>query len=180
MGVFVGAILLVTLAACAGETTAGAPASPSTAPVVSQAPAKPPPPPTPSPAVLIPNVTQDVALTLYLDQGFTCIVVPATHPSWIRNRCTKASSSALAAADFEGPGTGIVNLKASTLGMPSTIVESFLGDSADLPFDGANSATVVQWVTDSLPKGGATLVIGGVHLVLLNSPPVSWVTLKAS
>lgn len=157
---------------------AAAPATPSPTPAVSGAPAQPSPTSTPVPAALIPNLTQDTALQLYLDQGFDCVVVQASHPTWTRHRCSKTVSNALATADLEGPGTGVANLKAATLGMPSTVVEGFLGDSASLPFDGSASDQALQWVSDSLPKGGGATVIGGVQLQLVNSPPVAWVTLK--
>lgn len=119
-------------------------------------------------------------MTLYLDQDFACSVLPSSHPTWTRHRCTKIAGSALAAVDFEGPGTGIADLKASTIGMPQTIVEGFLSDSASLPFDGANADQAVQWVTDSLSKGNATTIIGGVHLELLYGPPVAWLILKSA
>lgn len=173
------AVLLITLAACGGDSTAAAaPATPSPKPAVSTAPAKPAPTSTPAPAAVIPNLTQDVAVQLYLDQGFDCVVVQASHPTWTRHRCSKTASSALATVDLEGPGTGVANLKAATLGMPDTVVEGFLGDSASLPFDGSASDQALQWVTDSLPKGGGTIVIGGVQLQFVYSPPVAWVTLK--
>lgn len=156
---------------------AAPPATSSPKPAVSSAPAKPPPTSTPVPTAVIPNLTQDVALQLYLDQGFDCVLMQASHPTWTRHRCSKTAGAALATVDLQGPGTGIANLKAATLGMPDTVVEGFLGDSASLPFDGAASDQALQWVSDSLVKGGGTTVIGGVQLQLVYSPPVAWVTL---
>ena len=157
---------------------AGAPTTSSPTQGVSRASAQPAPTGTPAPTAVIPNLTQDVALQLYLDQGFDCVVVKASHPTWTRHRCSKTASNALASVDLEGPGTGVANLKAATLGMPPTVVDGFLGDSASLPFDGSASDQALQWVSDTLPKGGGATVIGGVQLQLVNSPPVSWVTLK--
>ncbi|HSP08553.1 MAG TPA: hypothetical protein VLU92_03025 [Candidatus Dormibacteraeota bacterium] len=169
------AVLLLSLAACGGDSIAGAAATPSPTPAAS---AQPGPTSTPAPAAVIPNLTQDTAVQLYVDQGFTCVVTKASHPTWTRHLCSKTASNALATAEFEGPGTRVANLKAATLGMPTTVVEGFLGDSATLPFDGPASDQALQWVSDSLPKGGGATVINGVHLQLVNSPPVAWVTLK--
>jgi len=155
---------------------AAPPVTPSPTPAVASA--QPAPTRTPVTVAVIPNLTQATALQLYLDQGFDCVVVPASHPAWTRHRCSKTASNALATADLEGPGTGVANLKAATLGMPNTVVEGFLGDSASLPFDGSASDQALQWVSDSLPNGGGATVIGGVQLQLVNSPPVAWVTLK--
>jgi hypothetical protein len=176
---FAVAGLLISLAACGGDSTAAAgPSSPSPTPVVSKPSAQPSPTGTPAPPAVIPNLTQDTAMQLYLDQGFDCVVVQASHPTWTRHRCSKTASSALATVDLEGPGTAVADLKAATIGMPDTVVEGFLGDSASLPFDGSASDQAQQWVTDSLPNGGGTTVIGGVQLQLVYSPPVAWVTLK--
>jgi len=173
------AVFLITLAACGGDSTAAAaPSTPSPTPVVSKAPAKPTPTPTPAPVAVLPNLTQATAMQLYLDQGFVCVVEQASHPTWTRHRCSRTASSALATVDLEGPGTGVANLKASTLGMPDTVIAGFLGDSASLPFNGAASDQAVQWVNDTLPNGGGAIVIGGVQLQLVYSPPVAWVTLK--
>jgi len=155
-----------------------APATPSPTPPVSRASAQPAPTSTPVTVAVIPNLTQVMAVQLYLDQGFDCVVVQASHPTWTRHRCSKTASNALATVDLEGPGTEVANLKAATLGMPDIVVEGFLSDSASLPFDGTASDQAQQWVSDSLPKGGGVTVIGGVQLQLVNSPPVAWVTLK--
>ncbi|MFI5282101.1 MAG: hypothetical protein ACHQ0J_03115 [Candidatus Dormibacterales bacterium] len=169
------ALLLITLAACGEDSgAAAAPSTPNPTPVVSQA----APAATPAPAAVIPNLTQDAAIQLYLDQDFSCVVVPASHPTWTRHRCSKTSSGALATVDLEGPGTGVANLKAATLGMPDVVVDGFLGDSASLPFDGDASAQAQQWVSDSLPKGGGSTIIGGVLLQMVYSPPAAWVVLK--
>jgi hypothetical protein len=172
------AVVLITLAACDGDSIAAAPPStPSSTSSVSKASAQ---TSTPASVALIPNLTQDTAIQLYLDQAFACVVVPASHPAWTRHRCSKAEGDAFATVDLEGPVPGVVNLKASTIGMPDTVVEGFLGDSASLPFDGAASAQAYQWVTDSVPKGGGSTVIAGVLLQLVYSPPVAWVTLKSA
>jgi hypothetical protein len=157
---------------------AASPATPSPKPAVSGASSKPSPTSAPVPDAVIPNLTQDVAVQLYLDQGFDCVVVKASHPTWTRHRCSKTAAGALATVDLEGPGTAVANLKAATLGMPDTVVEGFLGDSASLPFDGSASDQAQQWVSDSIPNGGGATVIGGVQLQLVYSPPVAWVTLK--
>jgi hypothetical protein len=171
------AVLLVTVAACGGDSLAAAgPSSPSPTPVVSKA----APTITPASAAVIPNLTQDSAIQLYLDQDFVCVVVPASHATWTRHRCSKTSGDSLATVDLEGPGTGIANLKAATIGLPQTVVEGFLSDSASLPFDGSASDQAAQWVTDSLPNGGGTTVIGGVQLQLRYSPPLASLDLKAA
>jgi len=171
--------VLLALAACGGDSTAAAlTPTPSPAPVVSKPPASPAPTSSPATAAVIPNLTQAVAMQLYLDQGFQCIVVPASHPAWIRHRCSNTASGALATVDIEGPGTSVATLKAATIGMPDTVVEGFLGDSASLPFDGDLSSQAQQWVSDTIPNGEGTTVIGGVQLQLLYSPPVASVSLK--
>lgn len=170
----IAAVAVLALGACEGDSSTATTSAPAPTPIASTAPA------TPAAAVLIPNLTQDAALTLYLDQDFACTVIPASHPSWIRHRCTKTAGSAFASVDIEGPGTGVVDLKASTIGMPQTIVEAIMGDTASLPFDGANADQSAQWVSASLLKGGATTVIGGVQLKLIYVPPIASVALKAA
>jgi hypothetical protein len=157
---------------------ATATARPTPTPAAARVSARPAPTGTPRPVAVIPNLTQAVAVQLYLDQGFDCVVVQASHPTWTRHRCTKTASSAVATVDLEGPGTGVANLKAATVDMPDAVVQGFLGDSASLPFEGSASDQALQWVSDSLPGGGGTTVIGGVQLQLVYSPPVAWVSLK--
>lgn len=117
-------------------------------------------------------------MQLYLDQGFDCVVMQANHPTWTRHRCSKTSGAALATVDLEGPGTAVTYLKASTVGMPDTVNEGFLGDSASLPFDGSVSDQAQQWVSQSISNGGGATVISGVQLQLAYNPPFAWVTLK--
>ena len=171
------AALVMTLSACGGDATSSTSES-SPAPATSVAPAQASPTPSAAAAAVIPNLTQAAALKLYLDNNFDCKVMQASHPTWTRHRCTSGAGSALATADFEGPGTAVASLKASTIGMPDVAVEGFLGDTASLPFAGAASDQAQQWVTDSVPKGSGNTVIGGVHLQLLFSPPLASVTLK--
>lgn len=169
------AALLVALAACGGSSTvAAAPATLSPKPAVSAAPAK----PSPVPTAVIPGLTQALALQIYVDQGFDCVVMGTSHPTWIRHRCSKTSGAALATVDVEGPGTAVAYLKASTVGMPDAVNVGFLGDSASLPFEGATSDQALQWVSDSISRGGGATIIGGVQLQLAYNPPFAWVTLK--
>jgi hypothetical protein len=173
------AVLLLALAACGGDFTAATgPATLTPTTPASRPSAQPAPTSTPRPVAVIPNLTQSAAMQLYLDQGFDCVVVQASHAAWTRHRCTKTASSAVATVDLEGPGTGVANLKAATVDMPDAVVQGFLGDSASLPFEGSASDQALQWVSDSLPGGGGSTVIGGVQLQLVYSPPVAWVTLK--
>ena len=170
--------LLMTLAACGGDSGANAASvsnSPPAAPSLSAAPS---PTSLPVPVAVIPNLAQAAVLGVYLDEGFGCIVVAASHSGWTRHRCSKNAGGGAAVADFEGPGTAVVTLKASAIGLPETVVEGFLGDSASLPFDGSASDQAQQWVTDSLPNGGGVTVIAGVHLQMLYAPPVASITLK--
>ena len=166
--------LLVVLAACGGDSNAGATSDTSPTAAATT------PAPTSSPAsnAVIPNLTQDAALQLYVDGGLNCTVVQPTHAGWTRHRCSKTEGGGEATVDFEGPGTAVATLKAATIGLPDTIAQGFVSDSATLPFDGAASDQAQQWVSDSWPKGGGTTVIGGVHLQLLSNPPVASVTLK--
>jgi hypothetical protein len=171
--------LLMALAACGGSSTvAAAPATLSPEPAVSPVVAKPSPASPPVTTAVIPGLTQAFALQIYVDQGFDCLVVRASHPTWVRHRCSKTSGTALATVDVEGPGTAVAYLKASTVGMPDAVNVGFLGDSASLPFDGSASDQALQWVSDAISGGGGATIIGGVKLQLAYNPPFAWVTLK--
>jgi hypothetical protein len=175
---FAAVVCIATLAACDGGSTAAGTAVPSPSPAPSKAAVQPAPTGTPAPAPLIPNLTQEAALQLYLDQDFACVIAASGHAGWTRHRCTKQTGGGLAEVDLEGPGTGVADLKASTIGLPDVIVEGFLGDSASLPFDGSASDQAQQWVSDTFQSGGGATVIGGVSLQLMNNPPAAWVILK--